>query len=187
MPSLAGTKRPAETPVASPNKATAFTKRCRTHYDYYDDEDGEESEEEQWSGDEWSDDSSVMDLDDADEANGEVLSPDDLGDDDFEEKAAQQFIGVSAPERNYPSCAGKLTMISLTEMMAQHGVFTFLIAPVTLTMSTKQMAKSALIADVLKQDVVANLESVAATASRRATTSSTNSIWKPFSAPERSN
>lgn len=80
MSSLAGTKRAAETPVASPTKAAAYTKRFRTHYDYFDEEDPEDM---QWSGDDWSDDSSIMDLDDTDEFEGgqERLSPDDLGDD----------------------------------------------------------------------------------------------------------
>lgn len=82
MPSLTGTKRPAETsPVASPTKNAEPAKRIRTHYDYYedDDEDDDDEEEEieemQWSGDDRSDESSVMDLDDADEL-----------DDDFEEQ-----------------------------------------------------------------------------------------------------
>lgn len=66
MSSLAGSKRPAETPFASPTKAVASTKRSRTHYDYYDEDDVEsspEEEEEDWSGDD-SDSSSIMDLDD---------------------------------------------------------------------------------------------------------------------------
>lgn len=90
MSPLAGTKRPAESPVASPTKAAAYTKRSRTHYDYFDEEDAEDM---QWSGDDWSDDSSVMDLDDADEIedNQERLSPDDLGDDDLDDKAGRSW------------------------------------------------------------------------------------------------
>lgn len=91
MPALAGTKRPAETPVASPTKAAEITKRTRTHYDYYEDDDDEQLEEMQWIGDDWSDESSVMDLDDADELEHELLSPDDLGDDDFDQKQASHW------------------------------------------------------------------------------------------------
>lgn len=103
MPSLAGTKRPAETPVASPTKAAETTKRTRTHYDYYenDDDDDKQLEEMQWSGDDWSDESSVMDLDDIDELEHELLSPDDLGDDDFDPKQpshlSEQAVNVSLP------------------------------------------------------------------------------------------
>lgn len=64
----AGSKRPAASPTASPSKAA--TKRSRTHYDYYDEEDVETSAEEEEDDDEeqWSDEdletSSRMSLDD---------------------------------------------------------------------------------------------------------------------------
>ncbi|KUI69200.1 hypothetical protein VM1G_05160 [Cytospora mali] len=63
MPNLSGSKRRAETAFASPTKAAASTKRARTYYDYYDEEDVESSPEEQWS-DEDTESESRMSLDD---------------------------------------------------------------------------------------------------------------------------
>lgn len=47
MADLAGSKRPASTPFASPSKAAS--KRSRTKYDYGSDDDTESSPEDQWS------------------------------------------------------------------------------------------------------------------------------------------
>ncbi|POS75278.1 hypothetical protein DHEL01_v206335 [Diaporthe helianthi] len=58
MGALAGSKRKPGTPVASPTKATASTKRSRTQYDYCDEKDSESLPEDQWSSDDadsWSD------------------------------------------------------------------------------------------------------------------------------------
>ncbi|KAF3761579.1 hypothetical protein M406DRAFT_74530 [Cryphonectria parasitica EP155] len=70
MPSLAGSKRLAETPIASPSKAAATAKRSRLQYDYYDDEDdagsSQEEEEEEWDYNDL-DSSSDMSLDCEDE------------------------------------------------------------------------------------------------------------------------
>lgn len=49
MSDLAGSKRPASTPFASPSKAAS--KRSRTKYDYGDEDDTESSPEDQWSAD----------------------------------------------------------------------------------------------------------------------------------------
>lgn len=63
MSNLSGAKRTAGTAFASPSKTTATSKRARTYYDYYDDEDVESSPEEQWSDDDLDSDSR-MSLDD---------------------------------------------------------------------------------------------------------------------------
>lgn len=64
MKTLAGSKRTAGTPFASPTKATA-AKRSRTQYDYYDEDDSESLPEEQWSPD--LDSGSEMSIDEDDE------------------------------------------------------------------------------------------------------------------------
>ncbi|KAJ0109805.1 hypothetical protein J7T55_004355 [Diaporthe amygdali] len=65
MMTLAGTKRTAGTPYASPTKAAASAKRSRTQYDYCDEEDLESLHEDQWSAD-W-DSGSEMSIDGDDE------------------------------------------------------------------------------------------------------------------------
>ena len=66
MSNISGSKRGAEAAFTSPTKkATASTKRARTYYDYYDEEDVESSPEEEWSDEEMDMDSeSRMSLDD---------------------------------------------------------------------------------------------------------------------------
>lgn len=65
MSNLSGAKRTAGTAFASPSKleTAATSKRARTYYDYYDEEDVESSPEEQWSDDDLDSDSR-MSLDD---------------------------------------------------------------------------------------------------------------------------
>lgn len=65
MKTLAGSKRSAGTPFASPTKAAASVKRSRTQYDYYDEEDSEPLPEDQWSP--GVDSGSEMSLDGGDE------------------------------------------------------------------------------------------------------------------------
>lgn len=62
MKTLAGSKRKTGTPFASPTKAAASTKRSRTQYDYYDEEDSESLSEYQWSADD-TDSGSEMSVD----------------------------------------------------------------------------------------------------------------------------
>lgn len=176
MPSLAGTKRPAETPVASPTKAAALTKKSRTHYDYYEEEDAEQSEEETWSGDDWSDGSSVMDLDDADEVvQDELLSPDDLGDDDFDERLErldwnEKFTGVRRLNSIPKMHARRLTNDRLKEMRHPHGIGSF-IASVTLMKTA--ITKAALAVAVARQDGLVRAKTAVAEVGRRVTTRST--------------
>lgn len=63
MSTFSGAKRTAGTAFASPSKTAATSKRARTYYDYYDEEDVESSLEEQWSDDDL-DSESRMSLDD---------------------------------------------------------------------------------------------------------------------------
>lgn len=65
MTTLAGSKRTAGTPFASPTKAAASAKRSRTQYDYYDEEDSESCPEDQWSPE--TDSGSDMSIDKNDE------------------------------------------------------------------------------------------------------------------------
>ncbi|KKY35710.1 hypothetical protein UCDDA912_g04318 [Diaporthe ampelina] len=65
MKTLAGSKRTAGTPFASPTKAAASAKRSRTQYDYYDEEDSKSPAEDQWSPD--MDSGSDMSLDEDEE------------------------------------------------------------------------------------------------------------------------
>lgn len=61
MKTLAGSKRTAGTPFASPTKAAASAKRSRTQYDYYDEDDSEALPEDRWSPE--TDSGSEMSLD----------------------------------------------------------------------------------------------------------------------------
>ncbi|KAG8170299.1 hypothetical protein KVR01_001044 [Diaporthe batatas] len=76
MGTLAGSKRKPGTPLASPSKAAASTKRSRTQYDYCDEEDSESFPEDRWSADDtdsWSDMS-------VDEDEDQICQPDRAGD-----------------------------------------------------------------------------------------------------------
>ncbi|KAH8776328.1 hypothetical protein F5883DRAFT_711172 [Diaporthe sp. PMI_573] len=76
MKPLAGSKRKTGTPVASPTKAAASTKRSRTQYDYCDEEDSESSPEYQWSADD-SDSGSEMSVDGDEDQIHQPDSPSD--------------------------------------------------------------------------------------------------------------
>lgn len=74
MAGLAGSKRPAASPFASPSKgATAITKRTRTTYNYYDEDDDDtaSTSDERWSPDDL-DSASGMSIDDEDFENEDV-------------------------------------------------------------------------------------------------------------------
>lgn len=73
MSLLAGSKRPAGTPVASPSKPSAKAKRSRTQYDYYDEDEAENLLEDQWSDEDMMDSSSIMSLDGEDDGEIERL------------------------------------------------------------------------------------------------------------------
>ncbi|KAJ4393967.1 hypothetical protein N0V93_003184 [Gnomoniopsis smithogilvyi] len=111
MPNLAGSKRPASTPSASPSKAAS--KRSRTKYDYGDDDDPDSSPEDIWSAE------------DADSASWD--SEDDLLG-DFMPKSTAHFMSISSDdddgdvgdEIGYNVCCCKnLTFPELPSITAQ--------------------------------------------------------------------
>lgn len=76
MKSLAGSKRKTGATFASPTKAAASTKRSRTQYDYYDEEDSESLPEYRWSADD-TDSGSEMSVDEDEHPNRQIDSPSD--------------------------------------------------------------------------------------------------------------
>lgn len=76
MKTLAGSKRKTGTTFASPTKAAASTKRSRTQYDYYDEEDSESLPEYRWSAGD-TDSGSEMSLDEDEHPIRQTDSPSD--------------------------------------------------------------------------------------------------------------
>lgn len=76
METLAGSKRKPGTPLASPTKTSASTKRSRTQYDYCDEEDSDSFPEDQWSANDW-DSGSEMSVDGDEDQICHLDSPSD--------------------------------------------------------------------------------------------------------------